>query len=147
MPNHCDQTVTIKGPSVLVHALARAVKEQNFCQLIKPMPLAEHANWYNWHNDNWNTKWDICDPEITEASWDLDSHWLLENKETVASFTFTCWTAWAPPTPIWETLVEDHGMKVEASYIDEGGFFAGRFKDGDTTEWKPTEHDMEAMYA
>ena len=148
MPNHCSQTVTITGPSVLVHALSRAVKEGNFCQLVMPMPFSEQANWYNWHTDNWNTKWDICEPEITNASWNVNSHWLLaENKEKLSSFTFTCWTAWSPPIPIWEILVEEHGMQVEASYIDEGGFFAGRFKNGDITEWEPTEHDMEAMDA
>ena len=40
-----------------------------------------------------------------------------------------CWTAWAPPVPVWEKLV-DMGLSVKASYVDEGGFFQGTYKDG-----------------
>ena len=140
MPNHCDQTVTFEGPTSLILRLYRAVKESNLLQLVRPMPF-HVSNWYEWCNTNWNTKWDICDPFIQDTNWDEETPaWLLEEKydgETL-KFTFTCWTAWGPPTPVWEDI-QQSGVSVTAAYIDEGGFFQGTFVNGDTNEWEPKE--------
>jgi hypothetical protein len=38
-----------------------------------------------------------------------------------ASFSFNCWTAWSPPVPVWNTLV-NMGISVDADYQDEGGY-------------------------
>ena len=138
MPNHCDQTVTFKGPTSLIIKLHAAVEASQLLQAVRPMPFQED-NWYEWCNTNWNTKWDICDPRVTDQSWDKETpYWLLQDKTDELEFTFTCWTAWAPPTPIWEDIWQT-GVSVVAEYIDEGGFFQGTFINGKTSEWVPQE--------
>ena len=154
MPNHCYQQVRIEGPHKLVRVLWDGltengvtengyVKNPQFNQLIIPMPFeiwnGAEIDWYEWRNENWNTKWDICDPRITDQSWDEETpYWLLQDKTDELEFTFTCWTAWAPPTPVWEDI-QQSGVSVTAEYIDEGGFFQGTFADGETNEWEPKE--------
>ena len=138
MPNHCYQTVTFEGPPSLILRLHEAVEESNLLQLVRPMPFYT-SNWFEWCNANWNTKWDICDPSITETNWGDETYYsLVEEKYETLKFTFTCWTAWAPPTPVWEDI-QQSGVSVTAEYIDEGGFFQGTFVNGETNEWEPKE--------
>lgn len=127
MPNHCDQWVTFDGPARVIRTLHNAAEQGNLLQTVLPMPFEEHDNWYEWCNQNWGTKWDICDPVISETSWGKDPFWWHTDENH--SFTFACWTAWAPPIPVWEKLV-DMGLSVKARYEDEGGFFHGTYKDG-----------------
>tara|TARA_R100000479_G_C6384946_1_gene202627 strand:+ start:264 stop:701 length:438 start_codon:yes stop_codon:yes gene_type:complete len=131
MPNHCDQTVTISGPAKAIYALELAVEHGSLLQTVIPMPFEKHADWYEWCCDNWGTKWDICESTIIDRSWNEDDKfwWAHAEEDDVYSFVFECWTAWAPPVPVWEKLV-DMGLSVKASYVDEGGFFQGTYKDG-----------------
>jgi len=124
MPNHCYQQVRIEGPHKLVRILWDGLTENGlkngyatnpqFNQLIIPMPFefwdGADVDWYDWRNENWNTKWDVCDVE--------------------------CWTAWAPPVPVWQKL-HRMGIEVLASYQDEGGIFEGSFIEGKDKFWKP----------
>ena len=146
MPNHCDQQVYIHGPQPLVDRIHQHLtcKRPEFCQVIVPMPF-EHWGasevvstgkgltsipvWYDWRVDNWGTKWDVCDIEITsdiEFSKDPDTAW----------FTFNCWTAWGPPIPVWQKL-HDMGVSVDADYQDEGDMFMGQWLNGEDTCWVP----------
>ena len=131
MPNHCDQTVTISGPAKSIYALELAVEHGNLLQTVIPMPFEKHADWYEWCCDHWGTKWDICESTIIDRSWNEDDKfwWAHAEEDDVYSFVFECWTAWAPPVPVWEKLV-DMGLSVQASYVDEGGFFQGTYTDG-----------------
>lgn len=143
MPNHCYQGVYIRGPRAVVHHLYRQLTENGrFCDAVVPMPLEpwlvkdcmdEHG-WYGWRVKHWGTKWDVAYPEVVE---DYQSH------DETADFSFRCWTAWAPPIPVWERL-RALGCYVDASYEDEGEMFAGTWIDGDDQCWEP-EYDEEAV--
>lgn len=125
MPNHCYQFVRITGPRDLVEVLNNAVKQGNFLQTVCPMPLEVYLNpnpmedgWYDWRNNFWGTKWDICD--VTEQEY-------IPSEK--ASLEFRCWTAWAPPVPVWDKLVM-LGCTVDADYFDECDNFEGQYRNG-----------------
>jgi len=144
MPNHCDQQVTITGPRALISQIEENLmhSEARFCDLIAPMPFEmwvapDQGNvgaWYEWRNENWGTKWDVCEVEGVGRR--------LIGDGTTKEVEFRCWTAWAPPIPIWDRLV-DLGCKVEADYQDEGGMFEGTYKDGLDECWVPAEDEDE----
>jgi hypothetical protein len=52
--------------------------------------------WYEWSCENWNTKWNACDAELTE------------NRDGSIQFNFD--TAWSFAYPIFEKLVADFQM-------------------------------------
>ena len=139
MPNHCYQQVTIKGPRALVSQIEENLEEGRFCDLISPMPFEMWiapdqgglGAWYEWRNENWGTKWDVCSVEVEIADSSL-------NRPDRRTLEFRCWTAWAPPIPVWDRLV-DLGCKVEADYQDEGGMFEGTYRDGLDECWVPAD--------
>jgi len=152
MPNHCYQQVTITGPRALISQIEDNLKckEARFCDLIAPMPfeiwveadvkITKPVNttlpsWYEWRNENWGTKWDVCAVEMGDIRLKL---W----NPPAAEIEFQCWTAWAPPIPIWDRLV-DLGCKVEADYQDEGGMFEGTYRDGLDECWVPAADEEE----
>jgi|TARA_R110002126_G_scaffold1361_6_gene7703 hypothetical protein len=144
MPNHCYQTVYIQGAGKVVSKLYRYLKTERsdimprFCDVISPVPVEISLNTddraeYDWRNTNWNTKWDVCDVEIRE---ELD----FNEDKTTARFSFYCWTAWAPPIPVWDKL-HAMGIEVEADYVDEGGWFEGEYALGKDNCWRPDDEE------
>ena len=140
MPNHCYQQVTITGPRALISQIEDNLKceESRFCDLISPMPFemwiapdqGSFGAWYEWRNEHWGTKWDVCSVEVED--------FVVITDRDERSLEFKCWTAWAPPIPIWDRLV-DLGCKVEADYQDEGGMFEGTYRDGLDECWVPAD--------
>ena len=143
MPNHCDQTVYIHGPRDLVQELywALELKEPRFCDVVLPVPFAQSAGMdgYDWRVANWGTKWDVIDVEIDDGGLEHSDE---EYPIPVSWFSFRCWTAWAPPVPVWDKLHE-MGIEVQAEYEDEGLNFAGEYAHGEDTSWEPTALDDE----
>ena len=159
MPNHCYQQVRVEGPYNLVSHLWDGLTQngynpQNngcannpqFCQLVVPMPFEQWIapkskwrgydveGWYDWRCNNWGTKWDVVDVEIDEA---LSREKVEEfTADTKSSFEFRCWTAWGPPTPVWDKL-QKMGIRVHATYQDEGGMFEGEYINGHDRSWEP----------
>lgn len=135
MPNHCDQSVSIKGPSALVYELYHNLQRQEprFCDVVLPVPFAKSTGMtgYDWRWDYWGTKWDVADVELMEKM-------EISGEEDVAWFSFRCWTAWGPPVPVWDAL-HTFGIEVEAEYVDEGGLFEGRYQFGNNESWVPEE--------
>ena len=134
MPNHCYQEVSIIGPWPIVSrlhecAVVSAPEDRRFCDVVIPIPLSEVNNWYDWCIQNWGTKWDVHWVEVVDE---------YEKSGDLASFTFRCCTAWAPPVPVWDRLVQELDCIVTADYHDEGGLFEGRYNCGDK-RWKPEE--------
>lgn len=139
MPNHCYQSVYIHGPRALVLELYHQLTEHDrFCDTVIPMPLGKVHDGYNWRVENWGTKWDVAEAEVTSdyESDEFDHDSEVDNGN--AWFSFRCWTAWGPPEPVWDKLHE-MGVTVEAEYQDEGGMFEGEYKDGNNTSWEPEE--------
>lgn len=56
------------------------------------------TSWYYWAKEKWGTKWNACDPEISELPTLLST----ETKESYMYFHFN--TAWDPPVPVFEAL-------------------------------------------
>ena len=154
MPNHCDQQVHLRGPRELIKEIYDHLKltDPMFCQLIKPMPFEMFVKprvsktaapaWYDWRCENWGTKWDVCNVQFTEAELTVIGDVYEDGCE--AEFGFHCWTAWGPPLPVWNALV-DLGISVDADYQDEGGMFEGRYVNGEDESWEPEldEEDLE----
>jgi len=153
MPNHCYQQVHVYGPRFLVKELYDHLTKADpeFCQVVLPMPFEqwlapksrlhgyEVEGWYDWRVTNWGTKWDVVDVEMTQSLLlhddepDTDDPWTMN-----ASFSFNCWTAWSPPIPVWDKLVE-MGLSVDADYQDEGMMFEGRYVNGEDKCWEPED--------
>jgi hypothetical protein len=95
------------------------------------------GNWYNWNLNNWNTKWDAYDVDL---SWHYDS-----NKE-LTSLTVSWQSAWDAPYPVFKAMVEQHPtLDWDFKWEEEqgwGGQSVGQ--DGDysvTREWDiPNSH-------
>ena len=71
------------------------------------------ANWYDWRNTKWGTKWVDC--------------YLVNIKDTQIRAEFD--TAWCPPTKFYEQLVKDF-PKIEliADYLEMGCELAGSYE-------------------
>lgn len=149
MPNWCNNRVSIYHEDrSKVEALVEGIKAGNFCKTVVPIPedlnivagrvgddtnpdqielerkTAENiekygaGNWYDFCVNHWGTKWDVdpYDPEDVK----VDEYGVLE-------FGFD--SAWAPPTGIYEALVQQ-GYEVEATYYEPGMAFVGRYDNG-----------------
>jgi hypothetical protein len=80
----------------------------------------EIAGWYDWRLNNWGTKWDVVDVQITQP---LTLH---DDEEDVAP----------------ERLV-NMGISVDADYQDEGMMFEGTYLNGDDECWEPEIEEEE----
>ena len=141
MPNHCYQNVSIIGPEPLVRALSFDLS--NFCSMVKPMPLEVYNDhlgdvpaWYDWRVKNWGTKWDLCEVTNVKLTVACDDLYPNDRNEQELVSSFDCWTAWAPPVPVWDRLVQELGCVVTADYRDEGGLFEGEYNCSDKC-WRP----------
>jgi hypothetical protein len=143
MPNHCYQSVWIRGPRAVVqHLHDQLTRHGRFCDAVVPMPLEpwlvedsfDDLGWYGWRVNNWGTKWDLCDVQCLTDYEPRD--------KDQGFFSFNCWTAWAPPIPVWERLVA-LGCEVHANYEDEGSGFEGTWINGEDQCWEPQYEEDE----
>lgn len=130
MPNHVTNGVSIRHEDAqkLKKFADKAIKKNDDGDLtfdfnaIKPMPKHSETffrdgglgqdertkygenNWYDWSVKNWGTKWNAY------------SFKLISRNDNAVHIQFD--TAWAPPTPIFEKLVEK-GFQVDAVSINE----------------------------
>ena len=80
------------------------------------------ASWYDWCCDNWGTKWDICQP------WDTDD--IYHADDGTGTYVFKFDTAWSPPIPVYDAMIEQ-GFNLVAHYAEYGCGFHGEYsKDG-----------------
>lgn len=101
-------------------------------------------SWYVWNNENWGTKWNALSPNEVG----------IEGNTLFCSFM----TAWAPPIPVYETLInkyednEDYiDIDIEYSYYEPGvGFVGDRYEEVDSKyingyAKKILEHEFEEL--
>jgi len=123
MPNHCNNTLTIKSDNTgFLQDLMNELKMDDsdnpkFLEKLVPFTAETNYEWgYDWCVENWGTKWDIFD--LTYASLDGDT---LE-----LSFT----TAWTPPVEALVTGMLKHGYTFDLFYEEGGCCFIG-YAEGD----------------
>lgn len=73
-------------------------------------------SWYDWSNNNWGTKWDICDINVNS------------DDGNIIYLDFD--TAWSPPTRAYEKLIE-MGYTIHAVYYESGMGFCGIWNNGE----------------
>ena len=147
MPNWCNNRVVISHEDTAkLEALVSAIKEGKFCNHVIPVPESLHivagmvsdeaeqkkleedtarniavhgyGNWYDFCVNEWGTKWDVDPYDPAD----------VQIRNNTIEFGFD--SAWAPPTGIYQALVEQ-GFEVEATYYEPGMAFVGRWYMGD----------------
>lgn len=126
MPNHCNNTLTIKSDNAgLLRNLMNDITSaegnmHSFLEKLVPFTGDIGYEWdYDWCVRNWGTKWDIYD--VNHASLDGDT---LE-----LSFM----SAWSPPIEALVTGMLNHGYTFDLYYEEGGCCFIGHTKgDGES---------------
>ena len=126
MPNNTDNRVILSHDDIQMIDMIYNIMntpDTPLCQTLIPMDEAlldndAHADdgWYTWRLQNWGTKWDVYESHCTR----IDANTLQ----------LTFYTAWSPPMPIYDKLV-DMGFEVNARYLDEGWGYIGEYVSGD----------------
>jgi len=131
VPNWCSTQIRITGPSSKINALVASTQSESRVldfDKIRPTPaplLAAkteeerdenlkaygHADWYDWRNANWGTKWNS------------DGEYAVQEPD---SLYIEFLTAWGPPLEILDQVAEDNKeLKIVASFEESGMDFRG----------------------
>jgi hypothetical protein len=114
MPNWCDNTLYLKHKDKTMLEKARlAADNGDLFNTFLPLPEEQKDNWYDWHINNWGTKWDL---NLIEANY-------IEPEKELAIYFYS---AWSPPIAWYEHMVE-LGFEVEAMYNEPGMQFCGTY--------------------
>lgn len=132
MPNWCQNVIYVSHKDEKkMMALKDAIIKGELCDHIKPMPEelkgttspSDSPNWYDWACKHWGTKWDICSP------WDTDE--IYNDEDGNGTYVFKFDTAWSPPIPIYDAMIEQ-GFNLVARYVEYGMGYHGEYGvDGD----------------
>lgn len=135
MPNWCNNSITISGPTDTIKQLwedAGAGDTFGLLNAMVPMPKelddttkgtdGDAVNWYDWRVSNWGTKWDVSDEGLE----------YVDNGDGTSHITGWFDSAWAPPIEAYNTFLDDMAnCSIEATYEEGGMDFAGIYTDGD----------------
>lgn len=145
MPNWCNNTITIQGPTDTLKPLWDEAQSTGLLNAIKPMPsILEDTtsptpdnidkvqkstmisqtgfdNWYDWRVANWGCKWDV-DSEGLEY---------VDNGDGTASIAGWFDSPWGPPIEAYNTFCDDMANCSLEAFYEEGGMdFAGHYDNG-----------------
>ena len=140
MPNWCNNTITIQGPTDTLKPLWDEAKSTGLLNAIKPMPKALEDttspapkegtpqplvdgfdNWYDWRVANWGCKWDV----------DTEGLEFTDNGDGTASIAGWFDSPWGPPIEAYNTFCDDMDNCSLESFYEEGGMdFAGHYDNG-----------------
>ena len=151
MPNWCNNTISIQGPTKTLKPLWEETKKSGLLQAMKPMPkgledttsptpkdkkqpmIDGFDNWYDWRVQNWGTKCDV----------DMEGLELSDDGTTISGWFDS---AWAPPIHAFEYFLTDNEDCSIKSYYYEGGMdFAGLWEDFADAEVTPSEFTADEM--
>jgi len=139
MPNWCNNTITIQGPTDTIKPLWDEAKSTGLLNAIKPMPKALEDttspcppdseqpkvdgfdNWYDWRVANWGCKWDV----------DTEGLEYVDNGDGTASIAGWFDSPWGPPIEAYNTFCDDMANCSLEAFYEEGGMdFAGHYNNG-----------------
>jgi hypothetical protein len=130
MPNWCNNSITISGPTAKIKALwdeANTKPEEGEAGLLHamvPMPSVGD-DWYSWRVNSWGTKWEI-DPEELEYE---------DNEDGTSTIAGWFESAWSPPTTAYDTFTANNqDCTVEATYYECGVCFVGKYSSVEGTD-------------
>lgn len=153
MPNWCANSCRMTAPQdnpMMGKILAALTGDGQWFEAVKPVPVPlkdaianinveptdeqkklieefGHRSWFDYCVDEWGTKWEA---KIDSFEQDGDS------------VTVYFDTAWSPPEGIYKTM-EAAGIKVEATYAEQGIGYMGYRKDGEDYCCDMPEYDGE----
>lgn len=96
-------------------------------QQAKNLAKYGHKDWYDWANENWDTKWGACNVEFDEDSFSEESNSIILYWES----------AWSPAVGLIKNISAQFPELVFGMHFtEEANFFAGFmvFHNGETTD-------------
>jgi hypothetical protein len=106
MPNWVENTIVVVGQKEMLDDFEE--HKFNFNHYV-PRPPEEEANWYEWNCNNWGTKWEVSEDDVSIDRTDDEK------------ITFNFNTAWSPPIEFLRKLCTIYNkIYIECNYIDEG---------------------------
>lgn len=115
MPNWCENRVRARHISKenidKIQAIA-TMDDPRLFQLLRPRPVYEDDNWFDWNNRYWGTKWDLTDP--VQHCERIDDHTIELHFDT----------AWSPPIPLYKDMISQ-GYEINAVYWEPDMAFVG----------------------
>lgn len=118
MPNYCENRVKFTAPDEeMASKLSLAIKSGKlFSEFIEtPSDITDNGAILDWRVRNWGTKWEPID------LFDFDQEGL--------EFNLEFFTAWSPPIPFYDKLLELN-FEVEAYYNEPGIGYCGQYHSG-----------------
>jgi hypothetical protein len=145
MPNWCNNTITIQGPTETLKPLWDEAQKTGLLNAIKPMPkeledttspapqegtpqplVDGFDNWYDWRVANWGCKWDV----------DVEGLEYEDNGDGTASIAGWFDSPWGPPIEAYNTFCDDMDNCSLEAYYEEGGMdFAGHYSSEGADEY------------
>ena len=133
MPNHCTHRLVVDGPPADIADLVMLMQGESCFDFNKLIPCPEelkntkspadpgpetdrlkakhgHADWYSWNIANWGTKWNaysIEDKPLRRGQGSpLEELAEAHSESTTREIEYSFDTAWSPPMPILNALVQ-----------------------------------------
>ena len=147
MPNWCSSYVSIDGSVENIQKIREILESTDFSKedtkgvfetLIgrdENITEEEYENggWYDHNTNRYGCKWDIGED--------------IEFQYGDEFITFSCQTAWSPPTGFCKLLSEKYQVKVRCEFEEPGCHFAGHYEiDADGNESEETLDYLEGIH-
>jgi len=147
MPNWCNNTISISGPTDTIKQLWEDANQEGeaggLLNAMVPMPEALRDtvkgtgeelqevwvdgcnNWYDWCVKNWGTKWDVSTEGLE----------FTDNGDGTAEISGWFDSAWAPPVDAYNYFIENNeDCSISAMWHEPGMDFGGEYEDGEIDE-------------
>ena len=120
MPNLCNNSITIQGPTETVKTLWDEANQEGSGLLEAMKPIGKWE--YGTAVEAWGTKWDV----------DTEGLEFTDNGDGTAAITGWFDSAWAPPIDAYNSFLDDNdNCSLDATYEEGGMDFAGIYDNGD----------------
>ncbi len=116
MPNYCENFVEFIGSPARIIDLKELINsDENIFDFNRVVPMPKDQITNDWNIENWGTKWNAFDVEITEDQPD--------------TYELMFYTAWSEPLPIYQKLAELFpDIQIYGQYFESGFWSGGEFE-------------------